>query len=164
LHRLSTRRAGTRRLWSGGRFLFRVYENPVAGIGRLKLWDCSETLLDDNPKTITETCSIYNSPQETEDAVAMATRDLSALFSNPIEPGPSKCGAILTVRYRGWVWLLYREHRRETLVPADGLIDCSKDGFISPYRARRIDILNPRYQTSVSEDIKLSSIPSKDLK
>jgi hypothetical protein len=74
---------------SGGRFLFSVYENPVAGVGRLKLWDCPETLLNDNPKITTETCHVYNSPQETEDAVAMATRDLSALSSNSIEPAPS---------------------------------------------------------------------------
>jgi hypothetical protein len=149
---------------SRGRFLFSVYENPVADVGRLKLWDCPETLLDDNPKITTETCHVYNSPQETEDAVAMATRDLSALFSNSIEPAPTECGSILTVRYRGWVWLLDREHQRETLLPADGLINCTGDGLISTYRARRVDIFNPQYQASESKDIKLSSIPSKDRK
>lgn len=149
---------------AGGRFLFSVYENPIAGVGRLKLWDCPEKLLDDNPKIATESCQVYNSPQETEDAVAMATRDLSALFSNSIEPAPTECGAVLVVRYHGWVWLLDRDNRREALLPADGLIGCSADGLISTYRARRIDIFNPQYQASQSEEIKLSSIPSKDRK
>ena len=72
----------------GSDFLFSVYENPLLGVGRLKLWDCPDLLLNDNPQITTKTCRVYSSPQETEDAVAMATRDLSALFSNSIEPAP----------------------------------------------------------------------------
>jgi hypothetical protein len=149
---------------TGGRFLFSVYENPLLGVGLLKLWDCPETLLDDDSNITTETCRVYSSPQETEDAVAMATRDLSSLFANSIEPAPAKCGPKLVVRYRGWVWLLDREHQQETLLPADGVIGCSTDGLISTYRARRVDIFNPQYQPSQSEDIKLSSLPSKGRK
>jgi hypothetical protein len=84
--------------------------------------------------------------------------------ANSIEPAPAKCGPKLVVRYRGWVWLLDREHQQETLLPADGVIGCSTDGLISTYRARRVDIFNPQYQPSQSEDIKLSSLPSKGRK
>jgi hypothetical protein len=149
---------------TGGRFLFSVYENPLLGVGRLKLWDCPENLLDNNPKIITQTCHVYTSPSETEDAVAMATRDLSSLFASSIEPASSECGPGLVIRYRGWVWLLDQARNRQSLLPADGVVGCPADYFITTYRARRVDILKSFYQPSQSEEIKLSSLPSNDKK
>jgi hypothetical protein len=148
-----------------GRLLLSIYDKPLGGDGQLSLWDCPETVLDTTPKTTTRTCQVYKAPNELKYSVAMATRDLSSLFSRSIEPAPAPCGTLLVIRHRGWLWLLDRERKLEDNLPADGLITCDdSDNSVETYRARRIDHLSTRFSKTTQQDLELTSLPQLDPK
>jgi hypothetical protein len=143
-----------------GRLLLSIYDKPLAGGGRLNLWDCPSTVLDTIGKTISRTCHVYTAPNETKSSVAMATRDLSSLFVRSVTIAPQSCGALLVIRYRGWLWLLDRAQNRQDILPADGVIGCDQsDNSVETYRARRVDHLSLKLGATTSRDSELTSLP-----
>ena len=147
--------------FSQRRFLFTVYENPLFGNGRLRLWDCPNKLLDYSANVVTLPCRVYLAPSETDDFVALVTHDFSTMFNYSIEAPPEECGRWLIIRERGWVWLLDRQSRKQDLLAADGVIGCKDaDQSVTTFRARRADVLNLEPRDAEVLDTPLSSIPT----
>lgn len=142
------------------RLLLSIYNTPIAGEGRLTLWDCPANVLDPSEKSVARICHVYQAPEELRSNVAMATRDLSSLFGRSVAVAASACGDLWVIGHGGWLWLLDGSQKRQDVLPAEGLVSCDPDdGTVETYRARRVDHVETKFSATTSSDLELTSLP-----
>ena len=144
------------------RLLLSIFNTPIAGEGRLTLWDCPANVLDPSEKTVARICHVYQAPQELKSNVAMATRDLSSLFGRSVAVPASPCGDLWVIGHGGWLWLLDGSQKRCRMsLPSRGIgpVVIRTMARWKPYRARRVDHVGMKLSATTASALELTSLP-----